>query len=312
MKNIFPDYYDEFQCIKSKCKHNCCIGWEIDIDRKSAEYYMSTEGDFGEKLRRNIAVDDGQTHFVLRDNERCPFLNSENLCDIYIELGENRLCEICKEHPRFYNQYNGRIEAGLGLACEECARIILTKREAMHLKSDTADDDSDDFINARDTVIEILQSKGRIVQRTEKIAEMLGVSFEERNLCEWVDVFLSLECLDEKWREQLSALKRQMGTPDIRAFDEYMKDRESEYEQLLVYLAYRHILGEGKADEFIERVYFCILSYRLIFALGATAFEEKGSFSVEDQIELCRMFSAEIEYSDENIEIILDEISSLL
>ena len=29
---VYPDYYPEFRCSASACKHNCCIGWEIDID----------------------------------------------------------------------------------------------------------------------------------------------------------------------------------------------------------------------------------------------------------------------------------------
>ena len=33
MKQRVPFYYNEFGCITSKCKDNCCIGgWEIDID----------------------------------------------------------------------------------------------------------------------------------------------------------------------------------------------------------------------------------------------------------------------------------------
>ena len=27
-----PSYYKKFKCIADKCHHNCCIGWEIDID----------------------------------------------------------------------------------------------------------------------------------------------------------------------------------------------------------------------------------------------------------------------------------------
>ena len=32
MRIIAPDYYREFHCIADKCRHSCCIGWEIDID----------------------------------------------------------------------------------------------------------------------------------------------------------------------------------------------------------------------------------------------------------------------------------------
>ena len=25
-----PSYYKDFKCIADKCRHSCCIGWEID------------------------------------------------------------------------------------------------------------------------------------------------------------------------------------------------------------------------------------------------------------------------------------------
>ena len=120
MKLRLPEYYKKFKCIADRCTDNCCIGWEICIDNKSMEFYNSVEGDFGKRLRHNIK--DGS--FMLC-GERCPFLNDKNLCDIIINLGENRLCGICAEHPRYYGWYEDIKEGGIGLCCEEAARIIL-------------------------------------------------------------------------------------------------------------------------------------------------------------------------------------------
>ena len=52
------------------------------------------------------------------------FLNQKNLCDIYIELGEDALCEICTQHPRFHNEYGNIRQTGLGMACEEATRLM--------------------------------------------------------------------------------------------------------------------------------------------------------------------------------------------
>ncbi len=41
------------------------------------------------------------TKFYMNEDGRCAFLNENNLCDIYIQLGEEALCDICTEHPRF-------------------------------------------------------------------------------------------------------------------------------------------------------------------------------------------------------------------
>ena len=86
-----PHYYKAFRCIADKCRDNCCIGWEIDIDEKTACTYEGAGGEFGERLRKNIAV--GETvSFILGENERCPFLNSRKLCDIILNMGEESLC----------------------------------------------------------------------------------------------------------------------------------------------------------------------------------------------------------------------------
>ena len=62
------------------------------------------------------------------DKEKnCPFLNNSGLCEIYINLGKDSLCRICTEHPRYYEWFDGFKEGGIGLCCEEAARIILSQ-----------------------------------------------------------------------------------------------------------------------------------------------------------------------------------------
>lgn len=124
MRLTVPDYYDRFRCIASRCTDNCCIGWEIGIDPAALADYQSQPGAFGDRLRAAIQPGD-PPFFTLTKSGRCPFLNEENLCDIYRQLGENHLCAICDQHPRFHNWFGAEKESGLGLSCEEAARLIL-------------------------------------------------------------------------------------------------------------------------------------------------------------------------------------------
>jgi len=125
MKQFEPCFYKDFSCIADRCKHSCCVGWEIDVDAETLKKYESVSGELGEKLRRCIVKKGGSAHFSMCEHERCPFLNEKNLCEIILELGENFISQICTDHPRFYNEFSGRVETGLGLCCEEAARIIL-------------------------------------------------------------------------------------------------------------------------------------------------------------------------------------------
>ena len=53
-----------------------------------------------------------------------------------LSCGENVLCNICKDHPRFRNFRSDRTEVGLGLACEEACRLILNYNEPFCLVGD--------------------------------------------------------------------------------------------------------------------------------------------------------------------------------
>lgn len=127
-----PDYYTGFRCIAGACRHSCCVGWEIDVDPETMKRYQSMEGELGAKLKRCIDPDP-VPHFILSDQERCPFLTEENLCQIILQAGEDSLCQICADHPRFRNFWSDRTEIGLGLACEEAARLILTSPHPLRL-----------------------------------------------------------------------------------------------------------------------------------------------------------------------------------
>ena len=133
MKTLVPNYYKKFRCIADKCRHNCCVGWEIDIDDDTLGYYSDLSGDFGKKVRQNIDFDDECPHFILKEGDRCPFLEPDGLCEIIKRLGEDALCDICTDHPRFRNFFSEHTEMGLGLCCEEAARIILSSDEPFEL-----------------------------------------------------------------------------------------------------------------------------------------------------------------------------------
>ena len=168
MKYHKPSFFDQFKCIGSACTDTCCAGWEIEVDETTAQGYLAEKSAFGDRLRREIGSEPGEYFFKLKNN-RCPFLNKENLCDIFINLGEDRLCDICREHPRFYNWFGDYTEVGLGLCCEEAERLLfsdskpLTFVEEVHTDaSDLLDDESEEceqMLEERKAIFSILQNR---------------------------------------------------------------------------------------------------------------------------------------------------------
>lgn len=161
MKVIAPDYYSQFRCIAGACRHTCCEGWEIDIDEEKLPLY---------RAMADIApqIDETDTpHFRLSDDERCPFLNKDNLCDLILRHGEDILCQICRDHPRFRSFWSDRTEIGLGLVCEEAGRLILSQEKPMELAvlsddgaADTLPEDEAWLLSYRDELLQSIEETG--------------------------------------------------------------------------------------------------------------------------------------------------------
>lgn len=305
MKIYAPNYYPHFRCIADKCRHNCCIGWEIDIDSDTYKFYKNVNGDMGKRLNDNIHTIDGVPCFRLGEDERCPFLNDKNLCDIISYLGEDKLCEICTDHPRYRNYYSSRTEMGIGLCCEEATRIILNHEDKMQLicigeDEEMAMDDEEEeaFFNFRQKIFDIAQDRSMsISDRMDKLCKDFGISIPRNSPKEWAYSFRSLERLDEEWNDKLDLLK---DADSIRP--DSIENSPVAAEQLLTYFLYRH-MSDGIYDgKMAQRIAFSIISTCIIFAIS----DVSGIYDAETLANTARMYSAEIEYSDENINKILE------
>ena len=205
-----PEYYDEFSCIASRCKDSCCAGWEIDIDDESYEYYRSVEGTFGDRLRESMFVaEDGGYRFKLKGPKRCAMLNDNNLCDLYTALGEEALCEVCTEYPRFSLVYGQMEQKALSLSCEEVGRILFGRTEPeqlidIELPGDCEDDEEDPQYVAfmewvQKEAVAILQN--RELSITERTREFLAWCDRVQTIINYSQAKDDLSIL-EAWKNQ--------------------------------------------------------------------------------------------------------------
>lgn len=131
MKIRTPQYYKDFKCIAGACTDTCCAGWDVDVDKDSYKYYKTVKGAFGKRLKSvMVPSEDGGCTFTL-NNGRCPFLNEKNLCDLYTELGEDKLCETCAEFPRFINEYGNVREIGIAPSCKTAGELIFNFKDRL-------------------------------------------------------------------------------------------------------------------------------------------------------------------------------------
>ena len=264
MITYVPNYYIRFKCIADKCLHTCCKGWEIDVDADSLERFKSHPDIMGK-------IEDGS--YVLQgDEERCPFLRNDNLCQMIIDHGEDFICNICKDHPRFRNYHEDYIEMGLGLCCEAVCDLVIDNRDTFELVPPKALSDAITIMNERDE---------DILERFARISGGFALRAQDS-----IDMYKEMECLDTSWQ----VLLHRIGVEDNPS--EFIREHSIEFENIAVYYLYRYPSIPAFAVEaslFIARVAMAI-GGDVIASIKAAA----------------RMYSSEVEYSDLNMDTIYD------
>lgn len=457
-----PDYFDRFRCTASACSDNCCIGWEIDIDEDTAGRYKNVSGELGKKLREMISWPGGEEiqtgevqagespsdrelpHFILQE-ERCPFLDQDNLCEIIRESGEESLCDICREHPRYYEWFDGLTEKGVGLCCEEAAGLILESSKKAEFVTELEVKPSQEanllqeveplqegkrwdplltgLLAARETAFQLLQNRGiplnerlalylmfsediqdylsiyadyqetppqedsgeadtggqageqtrgqartqtraktevqavgevraQTAERIREVAEEYGdpefvsgllkdcredgesgsgnksrenekgeperlLREKEGNIVVAADRYRTilqflrtLEPVSEQWPELLGRLEGELESVLAKQeeFSAYFKEREYQYEHLAVYFTYRYYLKSCFDCDLLSRAVFTVVSVLVIRLLDMEKYAGSGVMTAEEQIEIVRYYSRELEYSLENLEAFSDEV----
>ncbi|MGE5662662.1 MAG: flagellin lysine-N-methylase, partial [Ignavibacteriales bacterium] len=129
---LMPNYLRDFSCIGSDCEDSCCAGWQVHIDRNTYKKYNKIRhSEIKSQLNANIKrirsnpTERSFAKMQLRSDSSCPFLSSEKLCGIQLNLGESYLSDVCFTYPRVYNHINGVLEKSAVISCPEIARLVL-------------------------------------------------------------------------------------------------------------------------------------------------------------------------------------------
>jgi len=113
-----------FVCAAGACPHNCCRGWQIPVDEKTEENMRKMPGLRGRHLSFSLTKFRGDT-VIKKILGRCPFINSDHLCQFEAN-GETELMPlVCRIYPREGVRYDDLIEVTLELSCPVAADIFL-------------------------------------------------------------------------------------------------------------------------------------------------------------------------------------------
>lgn len=171
MKYLYTDLYADFECIGGECPDSCCIGWTIAVDEDTYQLYSNLEN--SERIISNIEVEEikGEKRYIfkMKEDGRCPFLNDKNLCDVYIQVSPDAMCNTCKIYPRRMVQYYDAMLATVAVSCPEVARMLMDKKDNIafgyqedEMQADTENADwllYNELINGLVITTELLQNK---------------------------------------------------------------------------------------------------------------------------------------------------------
>lgn len=301
MKEYILNYYSQFKCVAGECKHTCCAGWEMCIDSDSIKKYQAEKSDFSQIL--NNGINYKKSKFRVDKKGRCVFLNDKGLCEIIINLGEESLCQVCRDHPRFRSYFNDRIETGIGFSCPQGAKIILSSNEDIKpiLISDDKIEESLDFdqinvLKFRQSILDIVQDKNiSINDKINGVLKMSKASFSQQDFKKLLKLFSSFERCDKEWTIRLKKIKK-------RPFTKETAQTLAPYcQRFLENSFYRHLSDAEDTMWVRARAISCVFSWWIIKSIIEQE-QALGEADFDLIVDVVRAYSTEVEYSKTNLD----------
>lgn len=134
-------------------------------------------------------------------------------------------------------------------------------------------------------------------------------SIKHKNLCEYLNVYKKIKHINSNDPLGLEkALKYFEGNEEFylrkhKEFNEYYKENLYKFKNILVYFIFRYFMKAIFDYDVSAKIKLAIISTLTIKELAVVRFiENNNEFTEEDMVEVSRIYSKDIEHSDENIE----------
>lgn len=127
-----------------------------------------------------------------------------------------------------------------------------------------------------------------------------------------MESFGRLEVLYETWTNVKKVLYETFSGENYlryrQEFLETVRDREYEYEHLLVYFTFRYFMRAYYDDNIRTKAQFAVASVLMIRDMDVLRYVQNGGrFELCDRIDTARIYSKEVEHSEENMELLAED-----
>lgn len=137
-----PDFMETFRCAGTACREHCCKNQHVMLDRNRYQKYIkSPYSDIKRIAVTEISVTQASLASwanIIPDNQgNCPFLDEQQLCQIYKHAGVNALSHRCATYPQVDHIYKNQKIKSMLLSCPEVTRQVLFSSNALTLRFST-------------------------------------------------------------------------------------------------------------------------------------------------------------------------------
>ena len=370
MIHRFPKYYKDFVCLAGKCKDNCCRGkWDIEIDDDTYACYERAPEEIREKLLRAVRFKDEIPVFKVRKGG-CTWLDENGLCSLYGSFGKEYQSQVCRQFPRFAEYFGDVKVSGLGLSCEEAARILFTCEDDAALLEESIEEEAFEgreydadiaeiVFCMRDILTEITlipDTNNEALAKTleeycDRFQEILDDFVQDKNkenalkllegfkgACSWESInekmispeealeradavytaFSELPDIRRGFDEVLASIEKKLQDEELRAgaaallreFDLYMykNGRYDDYKRFMRYILYRYFAkAVFDRDVYLKgKILISFFSFLKLYDITRWLKNNK-SFKLKDRVSTAKVFSGEVEYSEDNMQQLLED-----
>ncbi|MBU2869966.1 flagellin lysine-N-methylase [Colwellia sp. E2M01] len=140
VKVMEPSFVRSFKCAGETCPDHCCHSWKVTVNKKSYKELKKSSNiiirqlanDNMELTRTSV---ENYAHIKMDDNNNCPFLDENTLCNIHKNCGHQALPHTCQEYPRAFNFFGDQVEASMIMSCPTVTNEVLFNTEAFMFES---------------------------------------------------------------------------------------------------------------------------------------------------------------------------------
>ena len=264
------------------------------------------------------------------------FTINKKLCEIYINLGEKHLCQICAEHPRYYEWFKNCKEVGIGLCCEEAARIILSETKPFSTSEvnipyeDCYEYNTEIYsylYSVREKILNYINTANDLNSCIRNILWYCNIiqqnidnnllddenifdihSEKKSDIIKLLEFFLTLDANSDSWIAYLNSCINiyKKHSSKILEFEKQNTEINNYLKNISNYFIWRYFLKGTFDEEIISKISLMAISICIIKILFFCKWIENGTIGLDDCIDLVRNYSEEIEYNEDNLNKLYD------